>query len=81
MTMPGSVGYTVTAVTPDVQFGPTGQQIPGKALTIETTTGYTGTVFVPAAVLGDLDAVRQIIEQEVALVAAAKGLTGTVGGP
>lgn len=78
--MPAPVTYKVTAVAPDVQFSPGGSQIPGKQLTIETSTGYTGTVFVPTTLLGDLDRVRALIEDEVGKVAAVQAVTGTIPG-
>lgn len=78
MTMPQPVTYEVTAVAPDVQFSPTGSQIPGKQLTISTSTGYTGTVFVPANVLQDLDRVTAIVEDEVRKVAAVQAVKGTI---
>jgi hypothetical protein len=78
MTTPGTVGYTVTAVTPSVDFGPTGGQIPGKTLTFTTTTGYEGTLFVPTSVFGDIPAVQAMIEAEVAQVIAAQQIAGTV---
>lgn len=80
MSMPQQISYEVTAVAPDVQFSPGGQQIPGKQLTITTSTGYTGTVFVPASMLGDLAAVRLLIEAEVQQVAAVQAVKGAVGG-
>lgn len=80
MSMPAQVTYKVTQVAPDVQFGPTGSQIPGKQLTIETSSGYTGTVFIPSSMLGDLAAVQATIEQEVGQVAAVQAITGAIQG-
>lgn len=79
MSTPQPVGYEVTGVAPDIQFSAGGSQIPGKQLTITTTTGYTGTVFVPSSVLGDLDRVRALIEDEVGKVAAVQAVKGTIG--
>lgn len=78
--MPQQVTYEVTAVAPDVQFSTAGSQIPGKQLTVVTSTGYTGTVFVPSSLLGDLDRVRALIEDEVTKVTAAQAIKGTVPG-
>ena len=78
--MPQPVTYQVTAVAPDIQFSPSGQQIPGKALTIETSTGYRGTVFVPSTLLGDTDRVKALIESEVSQVVAAQAIAGSVPG-
>lgn len=80
MSTPAPVTYSVTGVAPDVQFSPGGQQIPGKQLTITTSTGYTGTVFIPSSVLADLDRVRAMIEDEVSKVAAVQSVKGTVPG-
>ena len=78
--MPSPVTYQVTQVAPDVQFGPGGNQIPGKQLTISTSTGYTGTVFIPSSMLGDVAAVQATIEAEVRQVAAVQAITGVIQG-
>lgn len=78
--MPPQVTYKVTQVAPDVQFGPGGNQIPGKQLTVSTSTGYTGTVFIPSSMLTDLAAVQATIEAEVRQVAAVQAITGAVQG-
>ena len=78
--MPPQVTWKVTQVAPDVQFGPGGTQIPGKQLTISTSTGYTGTVFIPSSMLGDLAAVQATIEAEVRAVAAVQAITGAISG-
>ena len=80
MSMPAQVTYKVTQVAPDIQFGPTGSQIPGKQLTIETSSGYSGTVFIPSSMLGDLAAVQATIESEVSQVAAVQAIAGSVPG-
>lgn len=80
MSMPQPITYQVTQVAPDVQFGPGGNQIPGKQLTISTSSGYTGTLFIPASMLGDLAAVQATIEQEVSQVAGVQAITGSVPG-
>ena len=74
------VTWAVTAVAQDTQYSPTAAPIPGKRVSFSTSAGYDGTVFIPDAVFGDLDAVRQVIDGEVTKVAAAHGLTGTVNG-
>lgn len=78
MSMPAQIGYQVTAVTPDITFGPNGQQIPGKQLTFTTTTGYQGTLFVPASVIDDLPTVTALIEAEVRRVANVQQISGTI---
>jgi hypothetical protein len=80
MTMPAPISYEVTAITPDQQFGPNATPIPGKTITFSTTTGYTGTLFVPSSVMGDVPTVQALIEDEVRQVAAAQAIRGTVAG-
>lgn len=74
------VTWEITAVAQDTQYSPTATPVPGKQVTYTTSIGYAGTVFIPDSVFGDLTAVRQVIDGEVAKVAAAHGLTGTVNG-
>lgn len=74
------VTWEVTAVAQDTQYSPTAAPIAGKRVSFTTSTGYAGTVFIPDSVFGDLDAVRQVIDGEVAKVAAAQVITGTVNG-
>ena len=80
MNTPAPVTYEVTSVAPDTDFSTAGSQIPGKRLTIVTSTGYTGTVFVPSTVLSDLTRVQSLIEDEVRKVAAVQAIKGTVTG-
>lgn len=72
------VGYQVTGLSPAVDFGPGGNQTPGKTVTFTTTTGYEGTLFVPSSVFGDPSAVQAMIEAEVRQVVAAQQIAGTV---
>jgi hypothetical protein len=74
------VTYQVTRITPDTQFPPGAQPVTGKAVAFTTSVGYSGSVFVPDSVFADQAAVRQLIEAEVKLVAAATMLSGTVQG-
>lgn len=80
MGQPAAVSYEVTAVAPDTQFSPTGPAVAGKRISIKTSTGYEGSVFVPAAVFADAGAVRRLIEGEVKMVVAAQQIAGTVSG-
>ncbi len=75
-----AVTYQVTAVAPETQYNQLGTAIPGKRLTITTSAGYEGTVFVPDSVFGDLAAVQEAVEGEVRRVAAARAITGSVAG-
>ena len=80
MSTPAPVTYEVTSVAPDTDFSTAGTQIPGKRVTITTSTGYTGTVFIPSSVLTDLPRVVALIEDEVRKVAAVQGIKGSVAG-
>lgn len=73
------ITYQVTAVTPDTEFSGTSTPVKGKRVEFSTNTGYTGAVFVPAAVFADRVAVQRLIEGEVRMVAAAQAITGTIG--
>ena len=74
------ITYQVTRVTPDTQFPPGEQPVPGKSVGFSTSVGYTGTVFVPDAVFADANVVKRMIEDQVKLVAAAMAVTGTIQG-
>ena len=80
MSTPAPVTWQITSVAPDTDFSAAGSQIPGKRLTITTSTGYTGTVFVPSTVLSDLARVQALIEDEVRKVTAVQALKGTIAG-
>jgi hypothetical protein len=80
MTQGSAVGYKVTGVTQETKYSLTGSPIPGKNVTIETTGGYAGTLFIPDTIFGDAGAVQQAIENEVRSVTAAMNITGTAGG-
>lgn len=72
------VTYRVTTVTADTQYNIQNAPVTGKRITFEMSTGYTGSVFVPDTVFGDMASVRGIIEGEVKMVAAAQAISGTV---
>lgn len=74
------ITYVVKGVTPDTQFSGTATPVTGKRVAFSTSTGYEGSVFVPDSVFRDQAAVRQMIEGEVKLVAAAQAIAGTVTG-
>ena len=74
------ITYKVTGVTQDSQF--TGQSTPvtGKRVAFETSSGYSGAVFVPDSVFQDKAAVVRMIEGEVRIVAAAQTISGQITG-
>lgn len=74
------VTYRVTGVAPETQYNQLGTAIAGKRLTITTSAGYEGTLFIPDSVFGDLAAVQQAVEGEVRRVAAALAVAGSVAG-
>lgn len=76
--MAGGVSYQVTGISPDTSFGTDNTVIYGKRVSFNTSSGYSGSVFVPAGVFADLNATQALIEGEVRLVAAAQQIAGTV---
>ncbi len=74
------ITYQVTRVTPDTQYPPGEQPVPGKSVAFSTSVGYTGTVFVPDSVFSDQAAVKRMIEDQVKLVAAAQSISGSITG-
>lgn len=74
------VDYRVTGVADDTQFTAGSSPVPGKRVSFSTSTGYDGSVFLPDTVFGDMAAVRALIEATVYQVAAAHGLSGSIGG-
>lgn len=78
MTMPQQVTYQVTAVTPYTDTDPAGNITPGKRVSVTTSSGYEGTVFVPQALMGSPGAVQALIEGELGQVAAVQAIRGTL---
>jgi hypothetical protein len=74
------ITYQVTRVTPDTQFPPGEQPVKGNLVAFTTSSGYSGSVFVPDSVFADKSAVVRMIEDQVRLVAAAQSISGTVQG-
>ena len=72
------VTYRVSAVTADTQYNNQNAPVLGKQVTFELSTGYTGRIFVPDSVFGDVASVKGIIEGEVKMIAAAQAISGTV---
>lgn len=80
MAQGASITYQVTGVTPDSEFTTANTVVPGKRVAFSTSSGYSGSVFVPNSVFADQAAVRRLIEGEVRVVAAAQAITGSIGG-
>lgn len=74
------VTYQVTGVTPSTTFNGTSTPVPGKLVAYTTSSGYTGSVFVPDSVFADKAAITRMIEGEVRLVVAAQNITGSIAG-
>lgn len=72
------VTWKVVSQQQTQQFDPNGNPINGKNVTIETTTGYKGSVFVPDSVYSQPDQVKELLANEAKSVVAVHGLTGTV---
>jgi len=73
------VSWTVTSQRQSQEFDQHGTPVNGKIVSFQTDTGYSGTVFVPDAVYGNAQHVKDMISAEVASVAAIHGLSGTSG--
>lgn len=68
--------WTVQGLIPDVRFTPGTGPVDGQTLTFVMSSGVTGTVFVPAAVLGDLERIRNLVQQRVEELHAIHTLSG-----
>lgn len=75
-----AITYQVSGITPDTQFTATNTIITGKRVAFTTSTGYSGSVFVPDGVFADTNAIKRLIESQVMLVAAAQGIAGQITG-
>lgn len=78
MSMPQQVTYQVTAVSPYTDTDAAGNITPGKRVTVQTSSGYEGTVFVPQALMGNPAAVQDLIEGELGQVAAVQAIRGAL---
>lgn len=74
------ITYKVTGVTQDSQFTGASTPVTGKRVAFETSSGYTGAVFVPDSVFPNVGEVQKMIEGEVRLVAAAQAIVGNITG-
>lgn len=72
------ITWQVTNQEPAQEFPTNGNPVTGKRITFTTSTGYSGTVFVPDPVYAQPDQVKEIIANEVRRVVAIHTLTGTV---
>jgi hypothetical protein len=70
----------VTGIVQDTIFNGTAAPVAGMRVSFSTSSGYTGSVFVPDSVFADKSAVTQLIEGEVKKVAVAQGIAGTISG-
>lgn len=73
-----SVTWQVTGITPHVEATPQDTLITGKQVSFSLSTGYTGKVFVPDSVFGDVNAVKEAVQAQVRAIVAASAITGTV---
>lgn len=75
--MNGDYTWKVTGQTQDTIFDGQGNQVPGKQISFKIDpSGYTGTVFVPDAIYGNPETVREQIQSEVDSVMAVHTLSG-----
>lgn len=75
MTNP-AVGWRVTSQTPSQDFSAGGVITNGVIISYESSQGVTGRLFVPDALMGDPDKVRELIAERVAQSAAIMELRG-----
>ena len=64
--------------TPAQHFDDRGNGIDGKTVPFETSTGYSGSIWVSDAVFANPNQVKQMIGDEVSRVVAIPGLSGSV---
>lgn len=79
--MSGMTTYRVTGVTEDTSYNTSNTVIYGKRVSFDTSSGYSGSVFVPNSVFTDTAATAAMVEGEVRLVLAAQQIAGTVLDP
>lgn len=58
--VPGAVGYRVTGQRETTEQGPNGRYMLGQRITYETTTGGSGSVFVPYSAYNATNVARLI---------------------
>lgn len=67
--------WTVTGQREDMQVGPAGTFVPGVVVSFRTTSGATGSVFVPHESY-TVDKVRQLIDARAEVMEGVAGLEG-----
>lgn len=72
------VNYQVTGVVPFTQYDPGGQVTEGVKVYFTTSTNLNGQVFAPNRIANDVNALRQVIEDQVSHLATIHQLSGTV---
>ena len=73
--MANGVTWQVTGQSQDTVFGADNTPQSGKKVTFQTSTGYTGTIFIPDALYVNTDYVRGAIQAEVDATEAVRTLT------
>ena len=69
--------WQVTGQTQETAFDTQGNQVEGKRIQFTVSpSGYVGTVFIPDTLYANVDAVRERIAAEAAMVSAIHGMTG-----
>lgn len=68
--------WSVQSVTPFTDFVPGRGAVEGAQVTFTTTSGLTGSIFVPTAQLGNTDAIAGSIAQRVSELHAINTLSG-----
>lgn len=68
--------WSVQGLTPDIRFIPGSGPLEGMTLTFVMSSGVTGTVFVPTAILADTDRIAALVQQRVAELHAIHTLSG-----
>jgi hypothetical protein len=69
--------WQVTGQAPDQQINQNGDIVNGKLVTFTVNPqGYTGTIFIPDVIYGNIDATREMIQREVDNIVAVHQLSG-----
>lgn len=68
--------WTVSSQRQSTEPDASGNLTPGYNISFTTKAGQSGSIFVPMAIYGNLDTVKQMISDHAAQVDAVKNLTG-----
>ncbi|MGH7743513.1 MAG: hypothetical protein ACREQ5_01645 [Candidatus Dormibacteria bacterium] len=71
--------YTIVSSIPTTDIQPGGNLVSGQRFQYQTSNGITGFVFVPQSIMGNVSAVRALIETDVTQLVNVHKLTGQVG--